>query len=345
MLGNPFILVNWILTPKGALNMTTLNSLPLTLKTKISTRLEGRVHIDSLWKPNGVTNQFLENADIYYARYTDNDHWKYLVGRALDLAGVDRQSSLRILDIGSGSGNTVFAATDLLPNSVVYANDISPQLLKILVGIQERLPHLEGRIEAYCFDLHKDFFADNTFDLVIGGSILHHMFDPEAALRNTARWLRPSGKICLFEPMEISAHIMTALYLTLLAEMEFELNPKIVKFFKGLCHDYEARFGVPRVKPWTSRLDDKWFFHAIYLREMASKINMTLELVAPTGTVGLENLFSDMVRSTLNIGGLGSISTPDKLWEIIETFDVGISQNLKKRFTSEGIIILAKPSA
>jgi SAM-dependent methyltransferase len=323
--------------------MTTLNS--LKLKKHISTHRDGRIHVDSHWRPTGVTKQFLENAETYHARYTDNDHWKYLVGRALDLAGVERQASLKILDIGSGSGNTVFAATDLLPNSVVYANDISPQLLKILVGIQQQIPHLEGRIEAYCFDLHKDFFADNIFDLVIGGSILHHMLDPTAALVNTARWLRPGGKICLFEPMEISAHIMTAIYLTLLAELEFDLHPRIVKFFKGLCHDYEARFGVPRVKSWTSGLDDKWLFHPTYLREMAGKINMTLELVAPTGTVGLEKLFSDVVRSTLNIGGLGSLSTPDKLWELLATFDVGISQTLKERFTSEGIIILAKPLA
>ncbi len=325
--------------------MTNLNSSPLSFKKNISTRLDGRVHVDSRWRADGVTKQFLENAQTYHARYTDNDHWKYLVGRALDLAGVDRQASLRILDIGSGSGNTVFAAIDLLPNSVVYANDISPQLLQILVRMQEHLPHLEGRIEAYCFDLHKDFFADNTFDLIIGGSILHHMLDPQAALENAARWLRPGGKICLIEPMEISAHIMTAIYLTLLSELEFDLNPQIVKFFKGLCHDYEARFGVPRVKPWTSGLDDKWLFHPSYLREMASNIQLTLELVAPTGTVGLEQLFSDVVRSTLRIGGLGSVPTPDTLWAIVESFDVGISQQLKERFTSEGIIILAKPAA
>ncbi len=318
-----------------------MNFPPLTLKPNISTRLDGRVHIDSKWNPTGVTKQFLENAETYHARYTDNDHWKGLVGQAIDLAGVDRQSALKILDIGSGSGNTVFAATDLLPNSVVYANDISPQLLHILVGIQEHLPQLEGRIEAYCFDLHKDFFADNTFDLVIGGSILHHMFDPEAALKNTARWLRPGGKILLFEPLEIGGHIMAAIYLTLLAELEFDVDPKILTHFKAICHDYEARFGVPRVKPWTRDLDDKWLFHPFYLREMASNIGLKFELISPVNT-NLEQIFSDAVRSTLNCAGLGGIPTPDKMWEILKLFDVGMSADLKKRLTSEGIIILAK---
>lgn len=315
---------------------------PLLLKQNISTRLEGRVHIDSEWRSDGVTAQFLENAETYHARYYSNDHFKYLVGRALDLAGVDRQSPLRVLDIGSGSGNTVFAAAELMPDSVIYANDISPQLLQILVGIQDHMPHLEGRIEAYCFDLHKDFFADNSFDLVIGGAILHHMVDPEAALKNMARWLRPGGKVFLFEPLEIGGHIMTAIYLTVISELEFDLDTRIIAFFKALCHDYEARFGVPRLKPWTHDLDDKWLFHPAYLREMAGNIGLTLELVAPY-TDKPVNIFTESVRITLNLAGLGGVPVSDKLWELLASFDSGISDDLKKRFASEGIIILAKP--
>jgi len=222
---------------------------------------------------------FLRNADTYHARYYKNDYWKYLVGRGIDLAGLDRLASFRILDIGSGSGNTVFAAAEIMPNALIFANDISPQLLRILVGIQDNIPELEGRIEAYCFDLHKDFFTDNTFDLVIGGVILHHMLDPEAALKNVARWLRPRGKVILIEPLEIGGHLMAAIYLKLIEETEQELgaNHKLVMFFKAMCQDYEARFGVPRVKSWTKNLDDKWLFHASNLREMSEKIGLRLD--------------------------------------------------------------------
>jgi SAM-dependent methyltransferase len=313
------------------------------LKKTISTRREGRVQIDSDWQPVAVTAQFLENAETYHARYYNNDYWKYLVGKALDHSCVDRQASLRVLDIGSGSGNTVFAAAELMPNSVICANDISPQLLQILVGIQDHMPHLTGRIEAYCFDLHKDFFADNTFDLVIGGAILHHMLNPKAALKNTARWLRPGGKILLIEPLEIGGHIMTAIYLTLSAELELELDvdPRLLLFFKAMCQDYEARFGVPRVKPWTCDLDDKWLFHQSYLREMAGEIGLTLEQVVPTDT-NMEKVFSNAVRGTLKGAGLAGVPTPERLWEILELFDVGISEDLKKRLTPSGIIILTK---
>lgn len=314
------------------------------LKPKISTRLNHRVHIDSRWRPLGVTEQFLTNADTYHARYYKNDYWKYLVGRALDLAGIDRSSPCRILDIGSGNGNTVFATAELMPNSSIFANDISPQLLQILVGIQDHIPELEGRIEAYCFDLHKDFFADNIFDLVIGGAILHHMLDPEAALKNAARWLRPGGKILLIEPLEVGGHMMAAIYLKLIEVTELELGAqhKLVLFFKAMCQDYEARFGVPRVKPFTKNLDDKWLFHTSYLRDMAEKIGLVLEFVAPTITDS-GNLFSNAVRGNLDVAGLGDISAPDSMWNMLEVFDRGITPDLKEFFAPEGIICLSKP--
>ena len=316
---------------------------PSLLKPKVATRLNQRVHIDTSWQPAGVTDQFLTNASIYHARYYKNDYWKYLVGRGLDLAGINRSLPHRILDIGSGSGNTVFATAELMPYSVIFANDISPQLLEILVGIQDHIPQLDGRIEAYCFDLHKDFFADNVFDLVIGGAILHHMLDPEAALKNVARWLRPGGKIILIEPLEVGAHMMAAIYLKLIEVTEQELGDehRLVLFFKAMCQDYDARFGVPRVKSFTKNLDDKWLFHISYLRELARRIGLELELVAPTITDS-DKIFSSAVRGNMDVAGLANITTPDSMWKMLELFDQGISLQLKEFFAPEGIISLIK---
>lgn len=80
------------------------------LKHSVSTRLAGRVNIDVSWDPEGVTDQFMENAETYHARYYDNKSWTNLLCRALEKSCIDRSLPLRILDIGSGSGNTVFAA-------------------------------------------------------------------------------------------------------------------------------------------------------------------------------------------------------------------------------------------
>lgn len=318
-----------------------MDSRQLPLKDNVSTKKDGRINVDSSWTPMGVTGQFLENAETYHARYNYNERWKHFMGQALGLADIKTDAKLKVLDIGSGSGGTVFAAADLLGSSIIYASDISPQLLKILVSIEEKVPQLKDRIEAYCFDLHKDFFADEIFDLIVGGSILHHMLDPKAALTNAAKWLRPGGKVILFEPLEIGGHIMASIYLTLLAELESEADPTLINHFKAICHDYEARFGVPRVKPWTSFLDDKWLFHPSYLKEMGAEIGLKFQLIAPI-YVNLRTMFKDSIRITLDCAGLNDVPTPDKMWSIIEKFDLGVSDEIKKQYTSEGIIIFGK---
>lgn len=310
------------------------------IKKSTTVHYEGRVCIDSDWVPTGVTSQFLDNADTYHARYYNNDYWKYLIERAMSLSGVDSQAPMRVLDIGSGSGNSVFAAMDLMPNSIICANDISPQLLNILVTIQESIPHFNNRIEAYCFDLHKDFFSDNVFDIIVGGAIVHHLLKPEIVFKNVARWLRPGGKILLIEPLEVGSHIMNAIYLTLLAELE-GVDSRLLSLFSAMCKDYEARFGIPKIKPWTSNLDDKWFLHHSYLKQLSDSTGLRLETISPIST-NLEKIFTESVLGTINLAGLNDVAIPNKLLEVLNVFDLGISENLKKLFSPEGIIILSK---
>src|SRR5439155_1230277 len=62
----------------------------------------------------GVTSQFLENAEQYHKSYFDTSYWNFLLGNALDAAG-SPGAPKRIIDIGSGSGNSVIPLADHLP--------------------------------------------------------------------------------------------------------------------------------------------------------------------------------------------------------------------------------------
>lgn len=188
----------------------------MILRPNINVDLIDRVYIDRDSKFLYTSHQFLDFAEVYHKRHTDNEHWKNLILRGCEIAKLKQNDKFKVLDIGSGSGNSVFATLDVLKKSEVYANDISPQLLKILVGISDDFPNLNNRIHPYSFDLHKDFFCDDIFDLIIGGSIIHHLIDPENGLRSAAKSLKINGKIILFEPLEIGAHLMCAVYLHLL---------------------------------------------------------------------------------------------------------------------------------
>lgn len=79
----------------------------------------------------GVTDQFLKNADTYHEKYFDTGYFKYCLSNALSRISFSRTDPY-ILDIGSGSGNTVIPALELFKNSRIIATNISENLLYIL---------------------------------------------------------------------------------------------------------------------------------------------------------------------------------------------------------------------
>src|SRR5213078_4102226 len=88
--------------------------------------------IDEMRSPGpGVTAQFLENAADYHRRYFDTAYWSLVLGRALDTIELDR-SPRTILDVGSGSGNSVIPLASRFPQAHIVATDVSAPLLAIL---------------------------------------------------------------------------------------------------------------------------------------------------------------------------------------------------------------------
>src|SRR5258708_25771526 len=78
----------------------------------------------------GVTSQFLENAEQYHKSYFDTSYWNFLLGNALDAAGSPGPLK-RIIDIGSGSGNSVIPLADRFPHAATPPTDITPRLLAV----------------------------------------------------------------------------------------------------------------------------------------------------------------------------------------------------------------------
>ena len=70
------------------------------------------------------------------------------------------------------------------------ATDISPGMLAVLEASAERLG---TPVETACCQAAELPFEDNSFDLVFGHAVLHHLPDLEAAFREFRRVLRPGG--------------------------------------------------------------------------------------------------------------------------------------------------------
>ena len=160
---------------------------------------------------------------------------------------------------------------------------------------------LRDRVTAYCFDLHRDFFAPESFDHIIGGAILHHMLDPVAALGNVAKWVKPGGTVSLAEPMEIGGHLMAAVYHLLLDDIEDEGPEWLVQRFQAMVGDYDARLGM-RPKSWTVDLDDKWFFSPTYIRSLARQLGFSRCTLSPFYD-SHPNILEAVVVSGVELGG------------------------------------------
>jgi ubiquinone/menaquinone biosynthesis C-methylase UbiE len=120
------------------------------------------------------------------------------VGAAQVLGKVDKALGRRAtgwqrsLEIGSGTG---YFTLNLLRAGIVReatCSDISPGMLAALEGNARRLGLAVATRVA---DAEHLPFADESFDLVLGHAVLHHIPDLERAFSEFRRVLRPGGEI------------------------------------------------------------------------------------------------------------------------------------------------------
>jgi SAM-dependent methyltransferase len=302
--------------------------------------------VDDRWKLEGVTNQFIEDADTYHQHYFDRLNFLDLTDRCLTLSNVDFEQNLTVLDIGSGGGSSVFAAAEILKNAEIVASDISPQLLRKFTTVVEEKADLSDRLAAVCFDLHYQVFKDCQFDLIVGMAILHHLVDPLAALKNVAKSLKVGGQMILVEPLEAGHLMLYTLYdqILLILRRLNKSEGQLAALISALRLDYQARMGVPDVQGYTQFLDDKWIFGEAYLEGLGHELGLASIEVHPAQS-SMESIFETSFMSLLADSGNSDIEVPEEVLETIRAFDRGIGKELKNRLSPTGIIVMTKHSS
>lgn len=124
-----------------------------------------------------------------------SQNYNYVVQRAIELAG---SKAARVLDYGCGKGRVV--AIGRAKGYDFHGADTFSELYKnwskdIVDGAGNYCTKIEdGRIAA----------EDNSFDVVVSNQVFEHVFEPETALSEIARVLKPGGKfLALFPTYDI----------------------------------------------------------------------------------------------------------------------------------------------
>ncbi|KQU30612.1 MULTISPECIES: class I SAM-dependent methyltransferase [Nocardiaceae] len=115
----------------------------------------------------------------------------YARGRFDAVAGSEALPYGRALELGCGTG---FFLLNLMQSGVAATGsvtDLSPGMVKVALRNAENLGlDVDGRVA----DAETIPYEDDTFDLVVGHAVLHHIPDVEQSLREVLRVLKPGGR-------------------------------------------------------------------------------------------------------------------------------------------------------
>jgi len=297
------------------------------------------------FQQRGVTEQFLGNADVYVEKFTNPAHFRDLYARALKVTHLTSSCApLRVFDIGTGGGNSVFAIRELLPNTTIVGVDISRPLLEFCSLMAEQRYHVpSGAMALLCADLFSVDVVPHSADLVTGSSILHHMLEPEAIVAQALTALKPGGYAIFTEPFEIGHGILRGIYSLILEldQSKREPLPNTLKtWLSAYVKDFDARRGVGNIREYTRRLDDKWFFTDSWFRSMGKQHHCDVTIMPSHGSGTV--FWNQFVYSARMFNGSDANELPMWAKAVFNKFDETFSAQQLAEIPFGGIVVMHK---
>jgi len=287
--------------------------------------------------------QFRESASVYAEKYAGVELFTGLLSQAFESIqwqGQDR-AGRTILDIGSGAGNSIFPLLQLCPDPLLIASDLSVDLLVLLKkALQEQ--HLEHSCVLLQLNAEELDFTPDSFDLVVGAAVLHHLFAPDKTLEGCARILKRGGYALFFEPFEAGHAILQLIYRAIVQDArQATLAAEVKAFLQALSWEYEVRAKRDKSLPVFRHIDDKWLFTKRYIEDLADQQGFSTCTIYSLYTP--ERQFERQTEVNLRLGiGKGRDSLPRWAWDIVQQYDETFSDDLKGDLLLEGGVILKK---
>ncbi|MGB5975421.1 MAG: methyltransferase domain-containing protein [Nodosilinea sp.] len=138
-----------------------------------------------------VTDQYDQLANVYDRR------WKRYVTNTLNFfkGWAEIAPTAAVLDIACGTGELERLLLQDNPTQIITGIDISEQMLGQAKKKLERYPNIAFE-KASASDLP---FPDQGVDVVVSANAFHYFPDPQAALAEMKRVLKPDGKLVILD--------------------------------------------------------------------------------------------------------------------------------------------------
>lgn len=142
----------------------------------------------------------------------------------LIISGAQLDSSMRVLEIGCGTGlfTEYFADT----GAHILAVDVSPELLETARNRKRWPGSVEFRVQSF-----DDVDCRLPFDAVIGSSVLHHL-DIRGAIKKIYQILKPGGMLSFAEPNMLNPQIFVERAFSAFPPFSSYVSPDETAFIK-----------------------------------------------------------------------------------------------------------------
>ena len=279
------------------------------------------------------------------ARFTEVTRFEMLLRSALEATRIEVPREPLILVLGAGDGtNAVAPCLRVFRGARIAAADRTdvwlPRLRRRLIesGAADRVVWLEMEPESQAAPAER-------FDLVVGVQVLHRLLDPDLALENAHRVLKPGGHAIFMEPFD-GYGLMRLAFERIARDAELRgdpLSPEVFAALSGMAKNIAARIEPDRNRPGFADMDEKWLFSRESLTAGARQIGFSeAQFLSHHDHPTLYRDFAAlMLRRLLGPGA----QLPDWGWAVFDDLDRTIPAAAKRLLMLEGTLVFSKPFA
>lgn len=153
---------------------------------------ECRLSLSSLWGTEYTAEQVQHDVQLFSKRNGYTFVYSSSVrGDILQMFDY-KQPGVKILDIGCACGATLMTIKNNNPSAQLYGLELSEEAAAVARNF--------AQVEAGDFEAMERADFEGSFDYVLMGDVLEHLFDTDKALSKVHKWLKPGGSLIVSVP-------------------------------------------------------------------------------------------------------------------------------------------------